>query len=86
VISLLLLQEYYEEYLHPHVYDYELSNGQRITLSFETEAFCHLLGVETVMNPTQKNRWKYSGNSGYEEIKNANVTLAETSSYDSSWT
>ena len=50
-ITLDVLREYYEIFLHPFIYTYTITKNDKtrmIALRFNTHNFCHLLGVETI--------------------------------------
>lgn len=71
------MQEYYETYLRPFNFRYELSDGTFINLKFDKKRFSHLLGVETVAKSVIFNKEKlkrYRGEWAYKRIKNGEVT------------
>ncbi|UOR14176.1 PBECR4 domain-containing protein [Halobacillus amylolyticus] len=77
-ISMKLLLEYYEEYLKPYSFTYELEDGQVIDLNFEKEHFCHLIGVETVAKNVYRNEAvlkRYKGELGYRRIDDGEITF-----------
>ena len=51
-ISLDCLSQYYQNYLYPFIYEYNISADSRekktLKLSFEKKNFCHLLGIESI--------------------------------------
>lgn len=77
-ITLKTLQDYYEKYLLPFTYKYQISPGVYIELKFNQDNFCHLLGIETIakesrgVDPSQYHKFK--GNLGYQRIKNGEIT------------
>ena len=79
-ISLEILREFYELFLHPFIYTYTITQNdesKRIAVRFNTKNFCHLLGVETIA----KNAVKYSelhnyrGEDGWNNIKNGKIDI-----------
>ncbi|MCM3636361.1 PBECR4 domain-containing protein [Sporosarcina luteola] len=77
-IDLVLLIDYYEAYLAPYIYEFELENGDIIELKFNVDNFCHLIGIH---KPAEKkfggNSYKvynYKGSKGYRRIKNGEIT------------
>lgn len=81
VISLKLLQDYYETYLKPFKYTYHLGNGQIVELIFEEHRLCHLLGLETIaigrFGKQNTRRTKpYRGMVGYQKIKDGTHTFS----------
>jgi hypothetical protein len=78
-ITLELLRQFYEEFLEPYVFIFELENGVSVNLDFHKESFCHLVGIEKLARNvvSKKDRHKYVGVNGYENIKNGTITLKE---------
>ena len=79
-ISLKVLGEFYEMFLHPFIYDYhvETKEGSKdIELRFDLEKFCHLLGVESIVKYTipRSDLHKYKGQEGWENIKNTVIDI-----------
>ncbi|MEL6117850.1 PBECR4 domain-containing protein [Photobacterium sp. SP02] len=79
-ISLKLLLDYYDTYLAPYEYTYELTDGQTertIRLHFDPHRLCHLLGVETVAKAkysrSVRKRAEYKGHEGYRRIKDGRI-------------
>lgn len=81
-ITLEVLRQFYENYLYPFVYNYTIEYSDRsqkdIELRFDTENFCHLLGVETVVKNavSQKNIQNYKGDKGWENVKNGIIDIS----------
>ncbi|MBP3048770.1 hypothetical protein J9345_19755 [Bacillus subtilis subsp. subtilis] len=80
-ISIQLLQEYYEAYLTPYVFKYDVNlNGkhQTIELKFNRDNFCHLLGITKIAkeskNVPERLVRNYKGNKGYDVIKKGRIT------------
>ena len=48
-LSLSLLLEYYEYYLMPFEFTYDLENSEKINVFFSKENFCHLIGIEKII-------------------------------------
>lgn len=63
-----VLEEFYEEYLTPNAYIFELSNGDRIHLTFDKDQFCHMLGFQY---------FNYNGIRGWNDLKSANILLTK---------
>lgn len=80
-ISLHLLCEYYEVFLNPFIYQYEIefaNHTKRILkLRFEIENFCHLLGLESIAKNSVKSseRFLYKGKIGWENVKSGNIDI-----------
>lgn len=77
-VDLRLLTEYYELYLEPYMYEFELDDGEIITLKFNRDNFCHLIGIH---KPAEKKFGRkspkvadYKGNIGYNRIKENKIT------------
>ena len=51
-LSLETLRQYYEYYLNPFIYHYNITytdgSQKNLELRFDQENFCHLLGIESV--------------------------------------
>ncbi|MEW4412678.1 hypothetical protein [Clostridium sp. AN503] len=75
-ISLHLLCEYYEAFLNPFIYQYEIEfanhTKKKLKLKFELENFCHLLGLESVAKNSVKSaeRFQYKGKTGCSHCRN----------------
>ena len=79
-ISLKVLSEYYEMYLYPFIYTYEIHSKdgyKSIQLRFEPDKFCHLLGVESIVKYSvpKSDLHKYKGEYGWENIKNLVIDI-----------
>ncbi|MBS5909585.1 MAG: PBECR4 domain-containing protein [Paenibacillus macerans] len=76
-ISLELLRQYYERYLEPYTYIFELDNGVIIKLDFRKEHLCHLLGIEKMAKGAVRyhDRFKYCGLEGYKNIQKRDITI-----------
>ncbi|MDQ6422605.1 PBECR4 domain-containing protein [Paenibacillus sp. LHD-117] len=76
-ISLELLRQFYEEHLEPFTFVFEFEDGQKISLDFKKEEFCHLVGIQklAVSFVALKDRYKYFGAEGYKNIQNGTITL-----------
>ncbi|HGO9422674.1 TPA: PBECR4 domain-containing protein [Bacillus cereus] len=77
-INFKLLQEYYETYLMPLEYTFELHNGTIIELCFKKDKFCHLIGTESAIKTKYQNEGKrkqYKGDWGYRRIKRGELTI-----------
>lgn len=77
-ISLFLLKEYYETFLHPFIYHYHIKSSsieKNIELRFEKENFCHLLGIESIAKNAIANRLlhNYRGLNGWNNIENGMI-------------
>lgn len=77
-IDLILLTDYYEAYLVPYIYEFELENGDMIKLKFNIDNFCHLIGIhKPAAKKFGKESYKvnnYKGSKGYRRIKNGEIT------------
>lgn len=75
-ISLQVLQSLYEQYLLPYTFEYKLDNGEIITLHFEKDNFCHLLGLEKMVSGRIPRRklTEYKGLNGWEQIRSGGIT------------
>lgn len=82
-ISLDLLRLYYEQYLMPFTYKYNVidedENSFDIELRFDKENFCHLLGIETIVkrNVNSKMLWNYKGVKGWNKIRTGKLSFTE---------
>lgn len=80
-ISLKVLSEYYESYLNPFIYHYQIINqnqsNQNIELRFNSENFCHLLGVESIAKNSVKSSelCQYRGIRGWKNIKSGRISM-----------
>ena len=79
-ITLDLLREYYETYLCPYIFKYEIKDGtntREIELRFDEENFCHLLGLESIVRRNVRDIFRYKGQKGWDEIKSGNIDISE---------
>ena len=82
-ISLDCLSQYYQNYLYPFIYEYNISadSGEKKTLklSFEKKNFCHLLGIESIArgHVSNKELQAYKGNIGWDSIRNGDYELSD---------
>lgn len=72
-ISLKVLQDYYNRYLVPFVYTYEIigeENYKEFCLRFDRDKLCHLLGIESIARGHVKYRdlCEYRGLEGWKNI------------------
>ncbi|MEE1243979.1 PBECR4 domain-containing protein [Frisingicoccus sp.] len=79
-ISLEVLREFYEIFLHPFIYTYTIAQEDRVktvALRFNTWNFCHLLGVETIAKRTVKysELHNYRGEDGWNNVKNGTLDI-----------
>ena len=77
-ISLAVLQNYYEIFLMPFIYTYYVAvddDVREFKLRFDSDKFCHLLGIESIARNHVKYRDlnKYRGKKGWDGIKNGNI-------------
>lgn len=77
-ISLKLLQEYYDHYLLNKTYEYHLEDGQVISFTFKEKDFCHLLGLEKIIERAvhYSQHYKYYGVNGYKNVKDGTIDFA----------
>lgn len=86
MITLDLLREYYETFLIPFNYKYEISNEATINdkrefeLRFEQENFCHLFGLESIVSKNVRNINLYKGQVGWDNIKKGIITFKDLKS------
>lgn len=76
-INIQLLLEYYDTYLRPFNFRYELSDGVVFNLKFDKKRFSHLLGVEKVAKERYQKvsvLQRYRGETAYKRIKNGEIT------------
>lgn len=78
-ITLDLLREYYEIYLNPYIYKYQIADANLsptfktdIELRFDKDNFCHLLGIESTLrySVSRSELEKYKGQYGWNNIQN----------------
>lgn len=80
-ISLDCLSQYYQNYLYPFIYEYNIteSSGQNksLKLSFEKRNFCHLLGIESIAKGHVSNNdlQIYRGDVGWESVRRGDYEL-----------
>jgi hypothetical protein len=72
-ISLKLLQEFYDIYICPNIYVFELEDNNIIKLEFLDINLCHLMGFQHIV-PYKLNKF-YSGENGYMGIFNEEITI-----------
>lgn len=80
-INLDLLREYYETYLIPYAFQFEViledDNAEEIELRFGKENFCHLLAIDSILRYTisKKNISEYKGNPGWDNVVNGKINF-----------
>lgn len=76
-ISLELLRQFYEQFLEPFTFTFELDNGVIVNLDFNKEHFCHLVGIEKLARNVvrRQDRYKYFGHQGYKNVQNGTITI-----------
>nr|WP_275403052.1 PBECR4 domain-containing protein [Sporosarcina limicola] len=79
-----LLREYYETYLNPYIYQFEIvdESGEKpvkrtIELRFDQENFCHLFGLESIVRRHVRNTGPYKGQAGWDTIKNGIIDFSD---------
>lgn len=84
IISLQLLQEYYETFLSPYIYRYEIIDESKeepektvIELRFDEENFCHLFGIESIVRRSVNNVEFYKGQAGWDNVKKGNINFSD---------
>lgn len=81
-VSLESLRQYYEYYLNPFIYRYNVTyadgNTKDLELRFDYENFCHLIGIESIVKKSvsSSNLRDYKGLRGWENIKNGSLDIA----------
>ncbi|MCJ7689265.1 MAG: PBECR4 domain-containing protein [Clostridiaceae bacterium] len=80
-ISFKLLQEFYDIYICPNIYVFQLENKSTIELEFLDVNFCHLMGFQHIV-PYKLSKF-YGGENGYIGVFNGNITIKKLRSIDS---
>lgn len=79
-IDLIVLTDYYEKYLEPFQYEFELEDGNEIKLKFNRDNFCHLLGIhkpaEKKFGKGKPQIYSFKGMKGYMRIKDGTINKA----------
>lgn len=88
-IDLNVLQEYYEMYLNPFIYQYDISDDKSISsieLRFDEENFCHLMGIESIVrfSVPKKDIHNFKGKDGWDNIKNIGLSFKDLKNYNKS--
>lgn len=77
-INLILLTEYYKQYLEPYKFEIYIEDHEVAVLKFNRDNFCHLIGVQKpVVAKFGKNSPQvsnYKGNKGYRGIIDGSIT------------
>ena len=86
-IDLNVLQEYYEMYLNPFIYQYDISDDKGISsieLRFDEENFCHLMGIESIVRyaVAKKDLHNYKGKDGWDNIKNSGLSFKDLKKFN----
>lgn len=79
-ISLKLLQEFYDIYICPNLYVFELEDKSIIELEFLDVNLCHLMGFQHIV-PYKLKKF-FSGENGYMGILNGDITIKKLRSID----
>jgi hypothetical protein len=79
-ISLKLLQEFYDIYICPNIYVFQLENKKIIKLEFLDVNLCHLMGFQHIV-PYKSIKF-YSGENGYMGVFNEDITIKKLRSID----
>ena len=79
-ISFKLLQEFYDIYICPNIYVFQLENKNIIKLEFLDVNFCHLMGFQHIV-PYKLKKF-YSGENGYMGVFNGDITIKKLRSID----
>ena len=88
-IDLDVLQDYYEKFLNPFIYEYDIQDEDEhksIRLRFDEENFCHLVGLESIVKHSvpRKELHNYKGQDGWQFIKNTGLSFKELKSLNKS--
>ncbi|MDD3205543.1 MAG: PBECR4 domain-containing protein [Lachnospiraceae bacterium] len=81
-VSLETLRQYYEYYLNPFIYHYNVTYADGTTkdleLRFDHDNFCHLLGIESIVKKSvaSSDLKDYKGLRGWENIRNGSIDIA----------
>ncbi len=87
-ITLQTLQSYYEQFLNPFIYQYRISldneTEKNISLRFDEDNFCHLLGIESIAKRTVRRTdiHNYKGIDGWNNIKSGTIDIPHLKSLD----
>ncbi len=73
-IDIRTIQEFYENYLMPYIFKYQLNDDLAITLKFHKTNFCHLLGLHYITSSTM-HHIKYEGDFGYKKIRDEGLSF-----------
>lgn len=72
------LIDYYEKYLAPYIYEFELDNGDKFSLKFGWQHFPHLIGLhkpaEAAFGRKSPKVLRYKGMYGYKQLKKGKIT------------
>lgn len=79
-ISFKLLQEFYDMYICPNIYTFQLENKDIIKLEFLDVNFCHLMGFQHIV-PYKLKKF-YGGENGYMGVLNGDITIYKLRSMD----
>ncbi|MGG0657254.1 PBECR4 domain-containing protein [Rummeliibacillus pycnus] len=80
-LTLKLLSEYYEAFLMPFIYKYELDDGTYLKLRCNDYNFAHLLGLEDIVKNELKRQRRsteipnYKGKVAFDSCKNGTLTF-----------
>ena len=79
-ISLKLLQEFYDIYICPNIYVFEMEDNNIIKLEFLDVNLCHLMGFQHIV-PYKLEKF-YGGENGYMGVFNEQITIKKLRSID----
>lgn len=79
-ISFKLLQEFYDIYICPNKYVFQLESKEIIELEFLDVNFCHLMGFQHIV-PYKLKKF-YGGENGYMGVFNGDITIHKLRSMD----
>jgi len=79
-ITLEILREYYEIFLHPFIYTYKVmgkDETKKFDVRFNINNFCHLLGIESIAKRAVRftELHNYRGEDGWNNIKNGVIDI-----------
>lgn len=79
-INMALLAEFYQTYLFPNYYDFQLSDGATIRIDFHKKNFCHLVGIEQIaeehFGSSDDKMFMHKGTGGFKRAKKGKLEFS----------
>ena len=77
-VKVSLLAEYYEHFLFPNYYDFNLGNNNTIRIDFHKDYFCHLVGIDQIAKAKFKNQkdpkfFMHRGKQGFRRARSGKL-------------